>query len=486
MDPLAVAAAAPPLDPDPAVRAAWMEALAAFVERQLGALDSASADGLPPDEARAVLAAAPRGVPATPLSLPDALAHLERLAAVGLQTNGPGYLAYVPGGGLFAAAVASFAALVMNRFTGLAQASPGLARLEHDVVDLLCREAGLPATAGGVLASGGSIANLSAVVAARVARFGDAGDLSRATLYTSTQTHRSVVKAARLAGIPPANARLIAVDGALRMDVAALARALDDDRARGLEPFLVVAAGGTTNTGAIDPLGPIADLCRDRGLWLHVDAAYGGCFLLTREGKQKLAGVERADSITLDPHKGFFLPYGCGCLLVRDAATLVRSHADRGSYLQDLGDDDGTRSAADHGPELSRNDRGVLLWLPFALHGLDAFRAALDDKLALARRLRAALVHPDIEVPVEPELSIVAFRPRRRAGEPLAEWNARAVAWLERINRRGRVHLSSTRLAVRDGEVTTLRACVLSFRTDAARIEAAIADVLGTLDDNVK
>lgn len=465
------------LEPEPSERRAWLAAVADFTDALVDGLARAPAHGLGPSATAATLAALDPAVREDPRPMTGALDWLGDAARLGLQTAGPGYLAYVPGGGLYASALAGFVSLVMNRFTALANASPGLARLEHAVVDWLAAELGMPAGTAGYLPSGGSLANFTAIVTARVARFGDGGDFSRATAYTSTEAHRSVAKAARLAGIPLANVREIPVDARLRLDPEALASAIAADRRAGREPFLVVANAGTTNVGAIDPLERLADLAAAEGVWLHVDAAYGGAFALTAEGKALLSGIGRADSVTLDPHKGFFLPYGTGCLLVRRGDALRAAHAESASYLQDLAGASDTRSASEHGPELSRNDRGILLWLPLWLHGARAFRAALDDKLALARHLREGLRRLPVEVPLEPELSIVTFRLPRHDGEPLGAWNARNVSFINAINDRKRVFLSSTLLPTALGPAVTLRACVLSFRTDAERIEAALEDI---------
>lgn len=464
-----------PLEPDLAERASWLAAATDHVQAMLAALAHAPASG------RTGVGKLDPAIVEEARPLKDALDWLGEARSYGLQPAGPGYLAYVPGGGLFAAAVASFVSLAMNRFTALANASPVLARLEHTVIDFLAAELGLPATTAGYLPSGGSLANFTAIVTARVARLGEDGDLRFAVIYTSREAHRSVMKAARLAGIPPSNVREIAVDDRLRMDVVALEAQLRSDYGTGMRPFLVVASAGTTNVGAIDPLAAIADRCAELGLWLHVDAAYGGAFALTQEGRTKLAGIERADSITLDPHKGFFLPYGTGCLLVRDGAALKHAHAESASYLQDLASDTSTRSAAEYGPELSRNDRGILLWLPLWLHGAAAFRAALQEKLALARVLREGLRELPIEVPLEPELSIVTFRAPRREGERLAEWNVRNRALLDHVNASARVYLSSTLLPTAIGPAFTLRACVLSFRTHEAHIQHALEDIARAL-----
>jgi aromatic-L-amino-acid decarboxylase len=275
------------------------------------------------------------------------------------------------------------------------------------------------------------------------------------------------------------------VDARFRLDVAHLREAVRADRALGLRPFLVVGSAGTTNTGAIDPLAELAVACAEQSLWLHVDAAYGGAFVLCPEGRRRLAGIERADSITFDPHKGMFLPYGTGCLLVREGATLRRAHESEAHYLQDLeamGGSGAPPSPGEHGPELSRPYRGLRVWLPLMLHGARAFREALAEKLVLtdvfhdglARQIEAGV---PLEIVDAPQLSVVAFRSRRRPAEPLGRWNQRNAAFLGAINGRKRVCLSSTLLPVADGAAYTLRVCVVSFRTHRDRVEACLEDV---------
>src|SRR5438477_4652292 len=193
------------------------------------------------------------------------------------------------------------------------------------------------------------------------------------------------------------------------MDVGALEAAIDKDD----DPFLIVASAGTTNTGAVDDLDAVGDLSQRHGLWLHVDAAYGGFFQLTQRGKQKLKGIERADSITLDPHKGMFLPYGTGCLVVRDGAKLREAHLIHGDYLQDMPDEGEIPNFTEYSAELSRDIRGLRVWLPLKVHGVQAFRDALDEKLDLAELLCAGLRAIDgLEVPWDPPLTVIPFRLR--------------------------------------------------------------------------
>lgn len=473
------------LEPDRATRERWLRTLADLVQDHLDGLEHAPAVGVQGALAREIVRETRVGVPEEPLpgGIERVAAILRRAVLASYTAPGPGYLAYIPGGGLFAAALADLVADALNRYTGIAAPAPAFVALEAEVLAWLAREFGYGPASAGLFTTGGSLANWSAIVAARHASFGDSGDYRAAVAYTSSQAHHSVAKALRLAGVPPSNLRAVAVDRRLRLEPRDLHAHVRDDRSRGLRPFLVVASAGTTNTGAVDPLGEIADLCAAEGLWLHVDGAYGGAFVLCDEGKKRLAGIERADSVVFDPHKGMFLPYGTGCLLVKDGAALRAAHAESAAYLQDIATDpDLPPSPADLGPELSRDFRGLRVWLPLMLHGARAFREALAEKLDLARAfhdglLRLVRAQLPLEVVDEPQLSVVAFRLARREGEPLAAWNHRNSAFLEGINARERIFLSSTLLPGSHGDVFTLRVCVLSFRTHAHRMDQALEDV---------
>lgn len=475
-----------PLEQELATMLDWARRAAGVVCEEIDGAPFASASGVTGRRGWAEADALSLPIGEEPLAggLDRALTTITEASRLALNTISPGYLAYVPGGGLYTSALASFLAAGFNRFTGLAAAAPGFARLEADTLRWLAGEVGLGDGAGGLFTSGGSLANFSAVVTARHALLGDDGDYREALVYATGQAHRSVTKAARLAGIPAANVREVATDGALRLDPAALDAALDADAAGGARPFLVVASAGTTNTGAVDPLDAIADVCERRGVWLHIDAAYGGFFALCDEGRPRLGALARGDSITLDPHKGMFLPYGLGCLLVKDGARLRAAHTEAADYLADLAGDDplAVPSPADLGPELSRNHRGLLLWLPLMVHGARAFRDGVAEKLTLAARLRRGLAGLPVEVPLEPELSVVVFRAPRRREESLTAWNARNRELLARINGRERVHLSSTTLPVHDGAALTVRACVLSYRTHAEHIDACLDDIAAALN----
>jgi aromatic-L-amino-acid decarboxylase len=305
------------------------------------------------------------------------------------------------------------------------------------------------------------MANFSALVAARHARLGD--HLDGGTLYVTSQAHHSVRKAAGLAGLPETSVRIVPCTPDLRMDTGAAREMITADRAGGRRPFLLVASAGTTSTGTIDPLPDLASVAAEQNLWFHVDGAYGGMFRLTERGRRRLGGTELADSVTLDPHKSLFLPYGTGALVVRDGRDLRAAHTVASPYLQDAGSDGLLSDFADLGMELSREFRGLRLWLPLHLYGAGAFRAALDEKLDLAgvayERLSS---EPLLEVPWSPDLTVVTFRVRS------SEQASRDL--LDRINESGRVVLSST---VAGGRFT-LRLCILSHRTHRDRLEEAL------------
>ena len=394
-----------------------------------------------------------------------------RVIPKSFNTAGPGYLAYIPGGGLPHSAVADLIADSVNRYVGVFEAAPGLAQLEANVVRWFADLVGFPAEARGVLTTGGSLANFSALVAARRDRLPE--NFLSGRMYVSDQSHHSLLKAALLAGFPASNVREIPSDPVFRVRLDMLARAIAEDRAAGWTPFLVAGNAGTTNTGAVDDFGGLADLCERERLWLHADAAYGGFFLLTGEGRRILAGIERSDSVVLDPHKGLFLPYGTGALLVRDGETLRRAHAISADYMPRSQEDRDLPDFHLLSPELSRDVRGLRVWLPLKMHGVGPFRANLEEKLALARWAAEELrTIPRVEILAEPQLSIVAFR-LAPPGLSEAELDARNHDLLNRINARKRVFLTGTRLSGR----FAIRICVLSFRTHRDRMEAALEDI---------
>lgn len=392
-----------------------------------------------------------------------------------INTASPGYLAYIPGGGLFHAAVADLVTLSINRYVGLFAAAPGLVQLEVNVITWFATMMGMPEGSGGLLTTGGSMANLTALVTARRERLPP--DFLSGIIYTSTEAHHSIRKAALIAGFPEANIREIATDDHFRMIPAALATAIEEDRAAGKTPFFLAAAAGTTNTGAVDDLETLADLAARERLWFHVDAAYGGFFLLTDRGRAAMKGISSADSITLDPHKSLFLPYGTGCLLVRDRESLRRAHAVAGAYMPPMQTEDDLVDFCEISPELSRDSRGLRVWLPLKMHGAKVFRAELDEKLDLAGYAAEALrTIEGVEIVAEPQLSLLAFRVRRE-GQSEAEVDALTRRVIAAVNERQRVFLTG---AVVKGRYL-IRMCILSFRTHQDRVDMAIEDITSAM-----
>jgi len=303
----------------------------------------------------------------------------------GINAASGGQMGYIPGGGMYPSALGDFLADISNRYSGVSYASPGAARMEQQMVRWMTEVVGYPASSGGDLTSGGSIANLTAIVTAREIMGVRARDVENSCVYITEGTHHCVDKALRAAGLGECQKRYVRMDKQFRMDADELQRSIDKDLAAGLRPWFVTASAGTTDTGAVDPIDRIADIAEQHDMWLHVDAAYGGFFLLCEEGRQILTGMHRAHSIVLDPHKGMFLPYGSGAVLVRDVTWLARSQAFEADYMQDAKVAEAEYSPADLSLELTRPFRGLRFWLPLKLFGLAPFRAVWAEKSWLAR-----------------------------------------------------------------------------------------------------
>ena len=384
----------------------------------------------------------------------------------GLNPASGGHVAYIPGGGIYYSALGDYLADVFNRYAGVFYASPGAVRMENMLIRWMSEIVGYPSDAAGNLTTGGSLANLIAIVTARDAQNIKAKDIERSVIYLSEQAHHSVDKAIRIAGLGECIVRHIPLDSKYRIIAEELEHQIVEDRREGLNPFLVVASAGTTDVGAIDPLSEIGDIAKRNGIWYHIDAAYGGFFILTDEGKKKLAGIEKSDSLVIDPHKGLFLPYGLGVVLVRNAEALFESQKYSANYMQDARDVNEEASPADLSPELTKHFRGLRLWLPLKLHGLAPFRACLEEKLALAKYFHAEVTKLGFESDLEPELSVVVYRYVPQNGDPGA-FNKRL---LEEVVADGRVFISSTRLNGR----FTLRFACLAFRTHLKTVDTLL------------
>lgn len=399
----------------------------------------------------------------------------EVLAVLKTEVDRPGlnpasgkHAGYIPGGGIYPSAVADYLAAVTNRYTGVFFSSPGAVRIENMCIRWMCDLIGYPPKAAGNLTSGGSIANLIGLVAARDDSGIKAEDFDRAVIYTTRQVHHCVIKAIKFAGLKEATVREIPMDDRFRMKPDELQKQIEADRTDGLLPLIIFASAGTTDLGAVDPLDSIASIANEENLWFHVDAAYGGFFLLTEHGKQLMAGIEKSDSVTIDPHKGLFLPYGSGAVLVRDGQSLYDSQHMTANYLQDTLKATEEASPADLSPELSKHFRGLRMWLPLQLFGIQPFRAALEEKLLLTRYFYRGIQDIDgMEVGPEPELSVAFFRYVPKSGDPDV-FNKRLV---DEIHRDGRVFISSTHI----GGTVYLRLAVLNFRTHREEVDLILS-----------
>ena len=456
------------LEFDAAERLAAIDAVTGYVE---GFLESQRS--LPvyrPDETGTAAAAAAMALREEPADLDDVL-HVvgEHVDSSGLFCGSSRFFSYIPGGGLFASALADYIAAATDRYAGVQHSTPGATRMERLLVRWLADEIGYPGSAEGDLTSGGSIASLSAIIAARQAFEIRARDVEQMVIYMTGLTHHTFAKALRIAGLGECPLRFVPVDDRFRMDDDAVERQIAADRKAGLRPWMIVATAGTTDTGSVDPLPRLAEIATSEKLWLHVDAAYGGAFRLCAEGARRLEGLERSDSLVLDPHKGLFVPYGTGLVLVRDGAHLYDACHARGAYMQDLVGESSRldQSPCDFSPELSRHYRCLRLWMPLKLAGIAPFRAALEEKLLLAAYFHEQIAAtPGFEAGAPPDLSVVTFRYVPEHGD--ADRFNRRLA--DAVRDDGRIHFSTTTL---HGNFTP-RLAVLGYHTHLEDIECAL------------
>ncbi|MCZ2392073.1 MAG: amino acid decarboxylase [Acidobacteria bacterium] len=465
-------AASGPLEPNARTREQTRSSVVAYAEDFLEHISSLKAFNVS-DEKGAGLLDSP--ITEEGIGIEDAISLIrENVDTPGLNPASGGHLAYIPGGGIYYAALGDYLADVFNRYAGVFYASPGAVRMENMLIRWMCGLVGYGPRSHGNLTSSGSLANMIAVVTARDAMNIKAADIPRSVIYLSRQTHHSVAKAIKVAGLAECPIRFVELDEKYKMRADDLAAKVYADKSAGLEPFLVVGSAGTTDVGAIDPLIEIGDIAARYGLWFHVDAAYGGFFILTDEGREKLRGLERADSLIIDPHKGLFLPYGLGVVLVKDIANLERAYSYEANYMQDAVSPEDEPSPAELSPELTKHFRGLRLWLPLKLHGLAPFRACLEEKLHLAKYFHSEVQNIGFESTLEPELSVVAYRFVPPTGDA-DEFNKRLM---EAVVTDGRVFISSTML---DGKFTLRFAC-LSFRTHLDTVDM----LLTVLESSVK
>jgi len=459
------------LDPGAGDRAALWDGARAYAEAFMEDLPESPAFILK-DHPGAGLAEYPIAEEGRPLArILGALA--EHVDGVGANGASGRHFAFIPPSSLFAGALGDFLAAVTNRYAGYFFAGPGSVRMENQVLAWRVREVGLPPSSSGNLAGGGSLAHLIGICAAREAAGLRAADYPRACVYLSDQAHHCIQKALCVAGMEEAPVRAIPSDGAFRLRPEALEAAIAEDLRNGLKPWLLVPTAGTTNTGAVDPLDACADLAGRYGLWMHTDGAYGAAFALTAPGKAALKGLERSDSVVLDPHKGLFTALGMGVVLVRHLDPLRKAHAFRADYLPSPPEDLEELSPSETSLEFSKHARALRLWLPLQLHGAGAFRAALEEKLLLARYAHRALAGmPNLDPGPAPQLSVLAFRFLPPGGDADG-FNQRL---LQELTAEGRLFLSGTRLR----GMFHLRMAILAARTHRAQVDELLERLRAT------
>lgn len=323
--------------------------------------------------------------------------------------NHPRFFAFIPSPSNFISVMADALASGFNPFAGTWLEGSGPAQIELVTIDWLRQICRLPESAGGLFVSGGSVANLTGLIAARHIRLHDR--IENAVVYFSDQTHSSIERALRVIGFLPDQFRKLPADSDFKLDPVSLSAGIAIDRAAGLRPFCVIANAGTTNTGAVDPFNQIADICTREEMWMHIDGAYGAAAALSERGRHQLAGIERADSISLDPHKWLFQPYEIGCVLLRDFKHLKQTFHILPEYLKDVQRTDEEINFCDYGIQLTRGFRALKLWMSIKLFGAEAFRSAIEEGITLAEEAERILrEESDWEVLSPANLAIVAFR----------------------------------------------------------------------------
>lgn len=386
----------------------------------------------------------------------------------------PRFFGYIPGAGTWPAALGDLIAAATNIDAGSWREAVGPSTLELVVIDWFRDWIGYPESAAGVLVGGGSAANLTAIACAREALIGPMSP--RIVMYTGDQTHSSVARAARHLGFRPDQLRVLPTDDDFRLRPRDLAAAIDADIAADRLPFLVSANAGTTNTGAVDPIGELADVCHERGVWLHVDGAYGAFAVLTERGRAAMPDLGMADSVTLDPHKWLSMPFEVGCLMVREGTLLERAFELHPEYLKESAHDVGV-NFADRGLQLTRASRAIKVWLAIETFGLDAFRATIDRSIDQTVAAQARIeADPRLELISPASLGILTFRRRGEPGEPVNVTDRRNESIVKSLAGTGEVLLTATTIQGR----YAIRLCVLNHTSTVEDVAFAIDRVAET------
>lgn len=386
--------------------------------------------------------------------------HLDK---TGLNAASGGHLGYIPGGGISTAALGDFIAAITNHYAGVFYAGPGAVRMENAVIQWAGDLIGYQNNFGGNLCSGGSVANLIALFAAKSAKKIKSKQIEQSVIYATKQCHHSIFKALRFLGLDECVLHHIPLDEHYRMNISELKKQITADKKLHLSPFLIIANAGSTDVGAIDPLLEIATIAQEENIWFHIDAAYGGFFMLTEYGKNKLQGIEQADSVILDPHKSLFLPYGSGMVLVKNVQHLLEANSYAANYMQDAAEWNQELSPADLSPELTKHFRGLRIWLPLQLHGIKPFEDYLNEKLELISYFCTEIMRLGFELGNAPDLTVAIYRFHPKNSD--TDTFNRSI--LKAIHQDGRVFISSTEI---DG-IFWLRIAILSFRTHKREID---------------
>ncbi|MEW6733715.1 MAG: aminotransferase class V-fold PLP-dependent enzyme [Acidobacteriota bacterium] len=385
-----------------------------------------------------------------------------------MHLDHPRFFGFVPSPSNYVSVMADLLVAGFNPFAGTWLEASGPAQIELVTIDWLRQLAGFPETAGGHFVTGGSAANLTALAVARHIKLND--QIENAIIYFSDQTHSSIERALKILGFAPQQICKLPCDEQYRLSVAELQQTIVKDRAAGKRPFCIVANAGTTNTGAVDPLPVLAELCKREGLWLHVDGAYGAASVLSEIGRRLLIGLELADSLSIDPHKWLFQPYEIGCVLLRDAHLLKQTFHILPEYLEDTSKAVEEVNFCEQGIQLTRSFRALKIWLSFKVFGISAFRAAIDQGIKLAELAEQTLSQSSCwEVIAPAQLGIVSFR-FVRDGASTDELKALNQRLISKTIEDGFAFISSTTLKGR----TALRLCTINPRTTAADISATI------------
>lgn len=397
---------------------------------------------------------------------------LEKVMTNSTDMSHPKSYSFVPGPSNYVSVMADTLATGFNIFSGGWVASPAAAELEIITLQWLLKIFGFPQKkGGGIFTSGGSMANLTALTTARRIKCGE--NFSKAVIYLSDQAHSSNIKAIRVLGFKKEQIRIIPTDIEFKFAINKLKNCIAKDKLEGLFPFCLIATSGTTNTGTIDPLSELAAICKKEDIWFHIDGAYGAAAILSAKGKQLLKGIEKADSLTVDPHKWFFQPYEMGCLLVRNHKHLSHTFTEKPEYLRDIEGNTSEINFYDHGIQLTRRFRALKFYMSLKTFGLKEFRNAITYNIDLAEEVETLLrtsKHWQVVFPAT--LAIINFR-----YNPIAKKHSKKE--LDAINQYISEKVVSSRKALLVTTVlhgkTVLRMCLINPRTTLEDVKETLA-----------